>query len=155
MTKFTKITLLTLTSLLLFAGCGTKEESKTPSNTATVESNKNSEEAKPETVSFFVDGEYEVGIDVKPGSYYVVLTEFQPEDEYDDVTFIYGKNIDIYDDDNSDYKHESLKIIGKPYKITFKEGMKFSFGSDNGISNWNVSFFTADDYKEYQKSEKK
>lgn len=154
MTKFTKITLLTLTSLILFTGCGAKESDKASSNTATVESKKESEATKTETVSFFADGEYEVGTDVNPGSYYVVLTDFQAENEYADVFFNYGKNIDVYDD-NSDYEYESLKIIGKPYKITFKEDMKFQFASDDNISNWNVTFFTAEDYKEYQASEKK
>lgn len=106
-------------TLLLFAGCGTKEESKTPSKTDTAESQQKSETNNPETVSFFADGEYEVGTDIKPGSYYVLLTEFQAESEYDDVYFSYGTNLGI-DDDNSDYEYENLKNIGKPYKITFQ-----------------------------------
>lgn len=68
--------------------------------------------------------------------------------------FSYGTNLDI-DDDNYDFEDENLKNIGKPHKITFKDGMKFKFVSDNNISNWNVTFFTAEDYKEYEASEKK
>lgn len=149
MTKFTKIILLTLTSLLLFTGCGTKEESKTPSNTATVESNKNSEEAKPETVSFFADGEYQAGVDIKPGSYYAVLTELQTEGPDAYVGFTYG-NID-----GGDYDYEQLKIVEKPYKIEVTENTKLKFESWQGASIWNITLFTADDYKEYQASEKK
>ncbi|HEM3670136.1 TPA: hypothetical protein U1C92_002342 [Streptococcus suis] len=150
MKKLTKITLLSTALLTILVGCSSKSSEKTTASSETVETTQSSKE-KAETVSFFADGEYEVGTDIKPGTYYVVLTELQSNKSEAYISFSYGENLENW----SESENESLKILGKPYKLDLEEGMKLGFVSVYEVSNWNVSFFTDEDYKEYQSSEKK
>ncbi|MBG9367670.1 MULTISPECIES: hypothetical protein [unclassified Streptococcus] len=150
MKKLAKITLLSTALLTILIGCSNKSSEKTTTTSETVKTTQSSEE-KPETVSFFADGVYKVGTDIKPGRYYVVLTEIQSNNSEAYISFYYGTDVNNY----KDYEHESLKIVGKPYKLDLQEGMELKFESVYEISSWNVSFFTDEDYKEYQSSEKK
>lgn len=149
MKKLTKITLLSTALLTILVGCGSKSSEKTTASSETVETTQSSKE-KAETVSFFADGEYKAGTDIEPGTYYVVLTELQAEGSEAYVGFKYGVDLN-----SLDYEYEKLNTIGKPYKVEIDSDTKFKFESWEGATIWNITFFTDEDFKEYQSSEKK
>ncbi|HEM5209826.1 TPA: hypothetical protein U1321_001968 [Streptococcus suis] len=149
MKKLTKITLLSTVILTILVGCGSKSSEKTTASSETVETTQSSKE-KAETVSFFADGEYKAGTDIEPGTYYVVLTELQAEGSKAYVGFQYGVDLN-----SLDYEYEKLNTIGKPYKVEIDSDTKFKFESWEGATIWKITFFTDEDFKEYQSSEKK
>lgn len=160
MTKFTKITLLTLTSMLLCAGCGASEKNSSSSKNDTVETTQSVEktsttktEQSGETVEFFATGDYEAGVDIEPGSYYIVLTDIQPNDNYKDYQAYVTVTARSSSSDSKIW--ETIEEVGKPYRVNLEEGDKIRFSDGYDPTGWTVTFFTADDYKEYQKSEKK
>ncbi|MGQ7322018.1 hypothetical protein ACTGUQ_07295 [Streptococcus suis] len=152
MKKLTKITLLSTALLTILVGCSSKSSEETTASSETVETTQSSSEEKvqAETVSFFADGEYKAGTDIEPGIYYVVLTELQAEGSKAYVGFQYGVDLN-----SLDYEYEQLNTIGKPYKVEIDSDTKFKFESWEGATIWNITFFTDEDYKEYQSSEKK
>lgn len=160
MTKFTKITLLTLTSMLLCAGCGASEKNSSSSKNDTVETKQNVEKTSTvetkqsgETVEFFATGDYQVPADIQPGSYYVVLTDMQYSAD-DEAKNAYA-SIQVFTSGDKSKFFETTEEVGKPYRLNIEEGDKIKFDDNYSPTGWTVTFFTADDYKEYQKSEKK
>lgn len=156
MKKVTKMTLLTTALLPLLAGCSSQASKETAAGSDAVETTKSSNETShlsAETVSFFAEGEYQEGTDIQTGTYYMVLTDIQ-YDSSDEK-----KEAEIYvsiKDSKGNYKTaESLKEIGKPYRVTIEEGDQISLNEFYDLKSWNVTFFTDKDYKEYQSSEKK
>lgn len=153
MKHFRKITIMAIVILLFLSACGKTTTKTTTSKADTTKTSQSSETASsaPKTVEFFAKGEYEVGTDIQPGTYYAVLTKSESSKESFYVYLKYGTDLDKYDN----YKYEYIKGIGKAYRVTLDKGMKLSFDDYNVASGWNVTLFTAEDYKEYQKSEKK
>ncbi|MGT2925709.1 hypothetical protein [Streptococcus cuniculipharyngis] len=154
MKNYKKIALMTLAGLLFLSACGTTTNKSKTSTSETSKTSQSSEttSSEPQSVEFFADGEYEVGTDIQPGSYYAVLTEFESDKDYAYINFKYGTDFDNQDN----YEYEELKKVGKIYKVTLKKGMKLRFNDPyDGVSSWNMTLFTAEDYKEYQKSEQK
>ncbi|HEM5205258.1 TPA: hypothetical protein U1340_001680 [Streptococcus suis] len=153
MKKLTKITLLSTALLTILVGCGSKSSEKTTASSETVETTQSSKE-KAETVSFFAPGQYKEGTDIKPGSYYMVLTDLKhssSDTEKNAYVSVYVKD----SKGETKFNEGFIREIGKPYRITIEEGDILAFGDNYSPSGWNVSFFTDEDFKEYQSSEKK
>lgn len=154
MKYYTKLFLTSVATLTLLTACGSKAENKTSSKTDTAETSQSLQTSTAETVEFFAPGDYEAGVDIQAGSYYIVLTDMQyaTSDEGQDAY------VSIYVEDSSEESKFSSGIveeIGKPYRVNIEEGDKIKFGDNYSPTGWTVTFFTADDYKEYQSSEKK
>ncbi|MDX4991526.1 hypothetical protein SHY80_02780 [Streptococcus suis] len=157
MKKLTKITLLSTALLTILVGCGGKSSEKTTASSETVETTQSSssvEKVQAETVSFFAPGQYKEGTDIKPGSYYIVLTDLEhssSDTEKNAYVSVYVKD----SKGETKFSEGFIREIGKPYRITIEEGDILAFGDNYSPSGWNVSFFTDEDFKEYQSSEKK
>ncbi|HEM6093296.1 TPA: hypothetical protein U2B92_001037 [Streptococcus suis] len=155
MKKLTKITLLSTALLTILVGCGSKSSEKTTASSETVETTQSSSEEKvqAETVSFFAPGQYKEGTDIKPGSYYMVLTDLEHSSSDTEKNAYVA--ITVADSKGGSKFFEMVKETGKPYRITVEAGDTLIFDDNYSPSGWNVSFFTDEDYKEYQSSEKK
>ncbi|HEM2548826.1 TPA: hypothetical protein U0431_001618 [Streptococcus suis] len=153
MKKLTKITLLSTALLTILVGCSSKSSEKTTASSETVETTQSSKE-KAETVSFFATGQYKEGTDIQQGSYYIVLTDI----EYSSSDEEKNAYVSVYVEDSkgeTKFNGGIIEQIGKPYRVTIEEGDILAFYDNYSPSGWNVSFFTDEDYKEYQSSEKK
>ncbi|MGQ7354811.1 hypothetical protein ACTGXY_08260 [Streptococcus suis] len=155
MKKLTKITLLSTALLIILVGCGSKPSEKTTASSETVETTQSSSEEKvqAETVSFFAPGQYKEGTDIKPGSYYIVLTDLEHSSR--DTEKNAYVVITVADSKGDSKFYETVKETGKPYRITVEAGDTLIFDDNYSPSSWNISFFTDEDYKEYQSTEKK
>ncbi|HEM3642797.1 TPA: hypothetical protein U1C36_001961 [Streptococcus suis] len=155
MKKLTKMILLSTALLTILVGCSSKPSKETTASSETVETTQSSSEEKEqaETVSFFATGKYKEGTDIKPGSYYIVLTdiEYSSSDSAQNAYVV----INVGDSKGDSKFYEKVEEIGKPYRITIEAGDTIIFDDNYSPSAWNVSFFTDEDYKEYQSSEKK
>lgn len=160
MKQYKKIALLTLASLTLVVGCGKNDSSTADSKTDTVETTQSVEKTSTtetgqsgETVEFFAPGSYKVPTDIQPGSYYVVLTDIQYSAD-DEAKNAYA-TVEVFTSGDKSKVFEMIEEVGKPYRVNLEEGDKITFDEGYDPTGWTVTFFTADDYKEYQKSEKK
>lgn len=154
MKYYIKFTLITISLLALLTGCSSSREDNTSTEIDIDETTQTFEESQTETVSFFATGRYEVGVDIQPGAYYIVLTDMQysASDEKQQAYV----SISIRDSrEDSKYSESFIKEVGKPYRVTLEEGDRISFDDTYSPAGWNINFFTLEDYKEYQSSGKK
>lgn len=109
----------------------------------------NTDNSDTKTVSFFADGNYKAGKDIKPGSYYMVLTKLDSTDEkgngYVNVDVSGGKN---------KFSEVFISKVGKVYKVDIDRKSKIKFSS-NYDPVWNMTFFTKKEYEKYVSSKGK
>lgn len=153
MKHYTKLFLTSIATLAILTACGNKTETKTNSKTDTAETSQSLQTSTAETVEFFATGDYEEGVDIQAGSYYVVLTDMQyaTSDEAQEAYI----SIRIEDSSEENKLWETVKELGKPYRVSIEAGDKIKLDDSYSPTGWTVTFFTLDDYKEFKKSEKK
>lgn len=121
-------------------------------STTTTTTSKKADSTSAKSVDFFAPGTYKVGEDIQPGSYYAVLTDMQfatNDDKHSGYI-----NIEVNSSSNNSKFYEAfIRDVNKPYRITLKKGDTIVL-SDNYSPTWNVSFFTLEDYKKHQSSDK-
>lgn len=121
-------------------------------STTTTTTSKKADPTSAKSVDFFAPGTYKVGEDIQPGSYYAVLTDMQfatNDDKHSGYI-----NIEVNSSSNNSKFYEAfIRDVNKPYRITLKKGDTIVL-SDNYSPTWNVSFFTFEDYKKHQSSDK-
>lgn len=162
MKNYAKTLLTGSVALLLLTACGSSKQQGESTQSDMVQSSQVAEDTQEETVQnntietveFFATGEYEVGIDIEPGSYYIVLTEmnYASSDENQSAyvtTYVYDSIGD------RKFYEGPIREIGKPYRVNLEEEDVIKFDDNYSPSGWTISFFTSEDYKEYQSSEKK
>lgn len=157
-TKNKTIAAITLGVVVVFGfgyfagGWSSKNGANTEKTHISSSASKETKTTVSKTVNFFAPGKYKVGIDIQPGSYYAVLTDIQfasSDDKHSGYI-----NIDVTNSSKESKFYEGLiSDVNKPYRITLKKGDTVIL-SDNYSPTWNVSFFTSEDYKEYQASDK-
>lgn len=153
MKYYTKVTLITITALGLLTGCVNNKSNKASTKASVTETTQTSKKAQAETVSFFATGKYEVGVDINPGSYYIVLTDmrYSSTDEEKNAYVL----VSVTDSNKESKFYKGIEEVGKPFRVTLEKGDKISFDDNYSPIGWNISFFTSEDYQEYQSIEKK
>lgn len=149
MKKYITLSILASLSCLTLIGCAQKNDTTNNNN---VTNNQNSEKSTAETVSFFADGEYKGGIDINPGSYYMVLTDLQYHEDH--ASKKEGYILTILNEKDDEKLYEMIETLGKAYKVNITKDSVLTFES-NYDPIWNITFFTAEDYQEYQSTGKK
>lgn len=137
----------------LLAGCssgGKKENVKTNSSTkeTTEMTSSSKEESKtkdePESVEFVAKGDYIVGTDIEPGTYYAVLTELSHGERDTDKNAYVSMNVR-----GNTRKSEMLRDVGAKQRLILKEGDTITFDDNYSPSSWTVSFLNDSDFKKY------
>lgn len=146
------ISVLSLVGFALIDSSDSATENSSDHSTTTTTTSKKADSTSAKSVDFFAPGTYKVGEDIQPGSYYAVLTDMQfatNDDKHSGYI-----NIEVNSSSNNSKFYEAfIRDVNKPYRITLKKGDTIVL-SDNYSPTWNVSFFTSEDYKKHQSSDK-
>lgn len=171
MKKIISLGLLTILSVSLLGACSGSGNDKSESSNDTT----TKQEKEPESKDFVAKGEYTVGKDIQPGSYYAVLTEFEYKNEeykkdnngYVDIyqispkqesTSNKEKNTSTSESQNSTDKNEyhsyMLESIGAKQRVNLNSGDIIKLGDNYDPKSWKISFFNETDFKKYMDDSK-
>ncbi|MGX2947164.1 hypothetical protein [Enterococcus alishanensis] len=135
------------------SGCNSENNQDNSSNGNTV----NTSEIKNDSaksVDITAKGDYLVGTDIQPGSYYAVLTDLKygpsDSDEEGDVTVLVITDID----GESDKTAKTLKEIGSNRHFILKDGDTVSFYDSSSPKSWEVKLLNESDYRAYMNENK-
>lgn len=146
------ISVMSLVGFALIDSSDSATENSSDHSATTTTTSKKADSTSAKSVDFFAPGTYKVGVDIQPGSYYAVLTDIQfatNDDKHSGYI-----NIEVNSSSNNSKFYESfIRDVNKPYRITLNKGDTIVL-SDNYSPTWNVSFFTLEDYKKHQSSDK-
>lgn len=137
-----------IASVLLLSGCNSENSQDNSSDNNAVDTNEiNNDSAK--SVDITSEGDYLVGTDIQPGSYYAVLTDLEygtsDSDEDGDVTVLVITDID----GESDKTAKTLKEIGSNRHFILKDGDTVSFYDSSSPKSWEVKLLNESDYQKY------
>lgn len=155
---------IVLSCVIVMVGCGTngKEKVETQkSSTSEINSSLNTDKsenssksestinAQGGSVDIIAKGEYFVGSDIKPGTYYIVLTELNYAD--DDPEKQAWVSFDI---SGKKPAYEMFFNVGSKKRIVLSDGDTVTFEDNYSPKSWMMRLLNDDDFKKYTEENK-
>ena len=144
-----------ITCVLLLSGCNSENNQDNSSNGNTNRTNKVSNDSA-KSVGITAKGDYLVGTDIMPGSYYAVLSnmEYGSDDEEEKayvqiLVFVPGEN---KEDEKEIDSSKMLKEIGEKHKFVLQDGDEVTFSDNWDPTSWEVKLLNESDYRAYTKN---
>lgn len=150
-----------ITCVLLLSGCNSENNQDNSSNGNANRTNEVSNDSA-KSVDITSEGDYLVGTDIMPGSYYAVLTDIEYGAKYGDKGAVFievtskenkdtSSSEDTSDEDQSFYL---LKEIGEKEHIVLKDGDMLNFDGNYSPKSWEVKLLNESDFRAYMKENK-
>ncbi|MGX2947165.1 hypothetical protein JNUCC77_19100 (plasmid) [Enterococcus alishanensis] len=157
MKKIIRLSMVVL-GIITFSGCSQKDtanDTSSNSNSDKQVSKKSDQNTTDSAVSIDIisNGNYLVGKDIKPGSYYAVLAdiEYGPDDAEEEGYVYVQANTEI--DGKADYTAEMLYEVGDRYRFILKDGDQVSFEDNYSPASWKVKLLNESDFRTYMKKQ--
>lgn len=144
--KTLKVGSILLLASGMLAACSSNTSNNTTSSTQQTSENKDT----AKTVTILATGDYKVGEDIQPGSYYAVLTKLDRGSSGKENYISYS----LYDSNDKYLDGGSyFKTLGKAVKINLKRGNIAKFYDSETVS-WEITLYSSKDFKDKKTQEK-
>lgn len=154
------VLLLTGVSFMILTGCSTTDQAKTGISTTSDKSSvlsesstrakesSNSQTEKSlntaESIDIFAKGDYIVGTDIEPGTYYAVLTELNYADDDTDKSAYVSMDVS-----GGKYDHEMFKQVGAKKRFTLSDGDTVTLNDNYSPLSWTLKLLDDADFQKY------
>lgn len=164
MKKIISLSMIVL-GMIAFSGCGQNDtannnsSNNNPDEQVSKESNKNTNDSAV-SIDIVAPGEYLVGTDIQPGSYYAILTDMQyGDDDSDQRAYVAihpnkGKTTDSSNGSDSNNYSTMFRDVGQKHRYILKDGDTVTFSDNWDPKSWEVKLLNESDFRAYTKNNK-